>query len=346
MADPRGRGPLGGETNAPTIDPQTQARNRTSAPDDRKAPALPPDIFDVSRLLPVFAANGWTVGESFLRFWIAGKACVARLDPKLDKATISANTDNDCIRIYVLSWDWLLGRDRQGGFAEAKSAFRTFVDDRLFNDAACRQIVKTYGGRRGPFGTFLADGLGPEKFRDRIAEDQLQNLPVQVPHDLARLNDLVAALADFGYYAMYRGETIAADQFASRLKDLRPRLSSLNPSPSSLPESQQDTPLVETLRARYQALIVIDAVGVYAGDLYEFNGWQYLGNWDLKNQKVWGNRAYALDSWLFDGVTYGESVNVENATFRRYRDATGRGGDFLALSPIKLIAAKRLIPVP
>lgn len=346
MGENRGRGPIGTDINRPAIDPQTSSRSRNLAPGDRTHSAAAKtrsDYFDVERLLPVLAANGWTQGESFMRFWIQGGAHTAKGDPKKDnKATIGINVDDADMRVYTIPWTWLVGGDGGAGFPEATDALRNFVDQKLFNDKAKAEIVRTHGHRAGRFGQFLIDGLSPERFRARIRVDQIQSMSVSVPRDVGKLNDLVAALADFAYYAMYRGETIGSDQFEARIADLKKLAPSLGLGPG-----MEDEDLLALLKRLYRGLILVDAVGVYAGDIYEFGGWQYLGNWDLKANRVSGRWDFAVDSWFFDDLRYGgDTYNIENATFRKYRDKTGRGGDFLALTPIRLIPSRRLIPIP
>jgi hypothetical protein len=73
---------------------------------------------------------------------------------------------------------------------------------------------------------------------------------------------------------------------------------------------------------------------VYAGDIYEFNGKQYLATWNLKDNTV------ELSKWDYAWGTSDtddeEDLAITNETYNVYRSKTGMGGDFLALSPIKL----------
>ena len=206
----------------------------------------------------------------------------------------------------------------------------------MFNPAAVGQIKKSYGSKVGPFNQWLVDGLDGDRFRTKITDHQLQFVLVEDDEDdPAKFDDLKAALANFGYYAMYKGETIADSSFADRIASIKPFARDLLPGGVW----KTDAELVKLLEARFKAVVCVDSVGVYAGDIYEFNGWQYLGNWDLEKKTVSGNAAYAADSVLFNTVKYGwrnQIINVENQTFRDYRTATCKGGDFIALTPIKL----------
>lgn len=79
------------------------------------------------------------------------------------------------------------------------------------------------------------------------------------------------------------------------------------------------------------------------GDLYEFNGEQYLATWNIKDKKVFRSKADYLFSWQdFDDAT---DITVTNETYQIYRRKTGTGGDFMALTPIKLLGRKMLIPI-
>ena len=108
-------------------------------------------------------------------------------------------------------------------------------------------------------------------------------------------------------------------------------------------------------KSSLKSIVFVTHVAIYAGDIYEFEGWQYLGSWDIKNKKVIKSKLDALDTWtgyyprprrsagdLFSSNFY---VYVENETFRKYRKSTCKGGDFMAFTPIKLEDNPQLIPV-
>lgn len=338
-----GNGPLGSETNPGDVDSGTLAvaQHTASAPigscDPQKI-----DYFDVARLLPVLEAQSWTVGKAFMQFWIDGNACTAKNDPKLKKATISANASQKCVRSYPISWDWLLG------FKEAKDAYNTFVQDKLFNEAAVKQLIKTYGNRSGSFGDWLTERLKPAEIREHFAEHQIQKHQVEVERDITKLTDLTAALADFGFFAMYRGTNLPYTVFKEQMPRLRSILASSGLLPGNVALKSNDE-VAQWLAERYLAVMIVSDVGVFAADIYEFNGFQYLGNWDLETKTVWGGKAWAIDAWLMDDVRYGrrrQIINVENATFRRYREATCKGGDFMALTSIKMLPRSRAILIP
>jgi len=69
--------------------------------------------------------------------------------------------------------------------------------------------------------------------------------------------------------------------------------------------------------------VTIQTVGVYVMDSYDFNGSQDLGYWNDST-----NEASTWNPLVGDPVT--------NATFRSWRTANGRGGDFRVFSDIKV----------
>jgi hypothetical protein len=340
-----GVGPLGTSTNSPTLDAGTRARIQHNAPGDRmKADAGKPklDYFDVSRLLPVLDALGWNEGKRFMKFWIDGNACTAKTDPKKnDKATISVNLDNACMRVLTVKWDWLLG------FKEAKDPYDTFVRESLFNSAAIDELKKTYGRTPGKFGEFLKDGLKPEDFRGEIKNHQIQSMAVDVDAKPSRLNDETAAMANFGYFAIYRGQTFRVSELEKSKADLWPSLSKLGltpPGPFPLKE-KDEAAWIAGLKEKwknYESIIIVTAAGIYAGDIYEFGGSQYLGKWDLVKNTVGGSDWSAGWTRVYNSpAPDADVVDVENKLFRIYRDKTGKGGDFLVFTPIRLITFDR-----
>lgn len=83
---------------------------------------------------------------------------------------------------------------------------------------------------------------------------------------------------------------------------------------------------------------------MYAADLYEFNGDQYLATWNLKKNTV----EISLWDALFDASSDtddDEDLSITNKTFEIYRNKKKRGGDFLALTPIKLVESPFVVQV-
>ncbi|MCZ2134236.1 MAG: DUF6402 family protein [Burkholderiales bacterium] len=90
-------------------------------------------------------------------------------------------------------------------------------------------------------------------------------------------------------------------------------------------------------------VFVVDRVGIYLRDAYDFNDddWipQPLGIWNKQRCLSKTESAAFISSPL--AQIYYRSQGFEevfNATFRRWRDTTGRGGDFLVYSDVEWIA--------
>lgn len=71
--------------------------------------------------------------------------------------------------------------------------------------------------------------------------------------------------------------------------------------------------------------VTIDRVGIYVRDSFDFNGSQFLGFWNERTNSV--SVANPLSG-----------TAVFNGTYRDWRAANGRGGDFLVYSDVRAIA--------
>jgi len=255
------------------------------------------------------------------------------------------------VRIYTLEWNQLLtGRDK--GFDAARRGLQEVQDlGHLFSEAAQREILKTYGKKPGKFGEWLRDGLSPGEFFPKIRDHQLQRSKDVI--DATGLDDVGASLAKFFYYVFYKGETIPSAQFRSRLKDLRRSPSMLRrlnemrisidpPAPNDKKSAAKFEENLKNLE-KFKAVIIVEAVGIYLGDIFEFNGRQYLGTWNPTKLDVKASR--------WDAVRYSEPgpvkpdkdgwIVVGNETFRNYRSVTRKGGDFFVFTPVKLVQVDR-----
>ncbi len=280
---------------------------------------------------------GWTTGRNFMKFWADGRACVAHNTKNSGKATIGANVDNKCMRIYELDWKWLLS------FKLAAESLRKFQQQRIFNDVAKALISKQYGklhvnGKLSvPFNEWLRDGLPPKAFRSHIKDHQLQYWEVRPGvSDPGKFDDLIAALNNYAYYSMYQGDVYSGEEFR-KLKT--PPAINL---PGISPDLVKDA-LAKLGSGEYKAVVHVRNVGVYAGDMYEFNGSQYLATWNIVEHKVKSSVLDAAKPW--DDWDDPEDVKITNQTYQDYRAKTGNGGDFLALTPIQLTGQKLLVPV-
>ena len=296
-----------------------------------------PKYFDIKLLFPVLDHKGWTEGKNYMQFWAAGKACTALNDPNLKKATITANVSNACMRIYTVDWNWLLG------YKLAVDNYQIFIRQKVFNSAVIKLLSDKYGKLSQPgaksvkFNQWLTNNQAPDVYRKYITDHQIQHLKVSPGvDDPEKFDDLIAALNNFAYYAMYKGEVFNGSEFL-KLKTA-PNIN----LPGIAPKDTNDA-ISKLMSGEYKAVLYIGDVGVYMGDLYEFNGDQYLATWDIKNKKVFQSKIdYVFDGQDFDDPT---DITVTNETYQIYRRQTGTGGDFMALTPMKLLGFKRLIPI-
>ena len=79
------------------------------------------------------------------------------------------------------------------------------LNTKAFNPAARKGIAKTYGTTGGAFGDTLKDDLAPNDFFSLIKDHQLQYHFVESDTG-GSITDLTAALANFSFYSMYKGE--------------------------------------------------------------------------------------------------------------------------------------------
>lgn len=70
--------------------------------------------------------------------------------------------------------------------------------------------------------------------------------------------------------------------------------------------------------------VAVSEVAVYVRDSFDFNGEQFLGYWDDSDSSV----------GMFNPLS---GTGVNNSDFRAWRATTGRGGDFLVYSDLKIL---------
>lgn len=317
------------------------------------------DYFDITRLYPVLKANQWTEGEKFMKFWANCKAKTASVDPAKGKSTIGANIGKG-LSIYIMTWQWLQK------FAVAKTRYKQFFTQRASNEAVKRLLIRKYKDYASsqtliaPINPWLVDGLLPYQYTRYIKNEQLQFIQVNT-YELngGKFDDLVAALNGFNYFAFYKGFVLNGDAFrkakieeklnkekqniADHAGTGKPLSTPATDALAKLPKSVIKAVERQLESLAVKKLIVITHVGMYAGDIYEFNGTQYLATWNLKKNTVeislW-DRA-----WGTSDTDDENDLAITNETFQVYRTKTGQGGDFIALTPIKLVEHSLILPV-
>jgi hypothetical protein len=98
--------------------------------------------------------------------------------------------------------------------------------------------------------------------------------------------------------------------------------------------------------------ITVKRIGIMVGDYFDFDGYQPLGWWKLPDKVRMPTKWEGVK-----GVAYGHLTQdddgytwVENASYRKFRDDTGRGADFIVFSDVELVTLdaplKFSVPVP
>ncbi len=301
------------------------------------------NYFDIRKLFKVLDANKWIEGKNFMKFWAEGNAKVALVDQNKKKSTIGANVNNN-LRIYTVKWNWL------NQFTSANTKYKELFSSRIKNNAVKNLIKKKYGSLKKannisvPFNDWLIDNLAPSRYLSKIKQEQLQYINVN-PFDMngGKFNDLVAAVNGYNYFSFYKGMTINASAYRQKKLSESKALMYFGPILKDIPDKSLKEIEKYLKNPTIKSVIYISHVGVYAGDIYEFNGSQYLATWDIKKNTV------ELSKWDY---AFGTSdtdddsdLAITNETYNIYRKNTGKGGDFLALTPIKLTQYPIVIPV-
>ncbi|OMH28059.1 DUF6402 family protein [Motiliproteus sp. MSK22-1] len=317
------------------------------------------DYFDITELFPVLEAKGWKESKNLMDFWAKGTAKTAITAPGKDKSTIGDNI-NSGMRKYTISWKWL------NQFPNANKKYNALLKN-LDSKAVIRELKKTYGfstpysynsikqshAQIIPFNSWLVDSMQPDQYFKYIKDHQMQYQEVTPFEDNNyKLDDLVGALNNFNFYAFYKGHTINAIKYrenkalSKHERNTKPTKSDLLKTPSlfgEMPNFMHLNIKRHLENKQVKSVICVSHIGIYAGDIYEFNGPQYLGTWDTVNNKVFVSNWDAL--WGSSDTDDNKDLSITNETFRIYRDKKKMGGDFFAFSPIKLILKPLVIPI-
>ncbi len=252
------------------------------------------DYFFVRKIPQIMRNIGeeWEVAASFQERWLNG-----------EEKVLPSGVNNELFEaeptVALISLDWILqpSVDTDG---RAQGAFNQLTDvNYLFSENARDELAERLNGRLEdePIGTVINFGVEQEGV-DALRSQQTQFSPVITKPDspfdfldlvsaptnfeLTPLDPLLGALGDFSFYAIPIGEAEKVSNDAIR--------------------------------------VTATGVGIYALDIFEFNGFQYLGTWDEPNQ----------------ASIFPENDNlVYNSTYRGYRDQTGLGQDFVVISTVE-----------
>jgi uncharacterized protein DUF6402 len=199
-------------------------------------------------------------------------------------------------------------------FPRARKLFDKMVSERIWSNRLAKAQIETMlrnkgllaGGQRS-FGNFNASVALLDK-------DYINHRAVG---GLLDFDDLRAALGDF---------------------DLRVLVSGVvGPLPPPPPKPQPDAGAAPAAApaAPPGFKVEIREVGIYVRDSFDFEGFQYLGAWsdDPMDFSPMPGPVSEIDVFI-DAPNY---TPVFNLSFRKWRERTGRGGDFLIFSDIKRV---------
>jgi hypothetical protein len=226
--------------------------------------------------------EAWDVPASFQERWLNGKETI--VEPPPNEAAFEANPT-----IEPISLEWIL-QDNVDTDNRAQKAFDRLTDvNYLFNDAGSNVLARKLNEslKDEPVGTvinFGVEGTSAEALSNR--QTQLSPVVTQpsVPptnFELTPLDPLLGALGNFSFYAIPIGE-------AEKLSN-------------------------DEIR------VTATGVDIYALDVFEFGGDQFLGFWNPPDE---ASRSDILGTYVSNG-TYGD-----------YREQTGLGEDFITLSNV------------
>jgi uncharacterized protein DUF6402 len=255
--------------------------------------------------------ENWPVAAALMRRWFAGEAVKVTASEKnglVPMSTLPASMLDE----QILTMTWALQ------FERVREAYQTLTTQKWHDPAAIRQLavqLKRYMSSDGSQAN--KDGQG-WRFGDLAQPAKIVAQTSQV--NTITVGHVIGPLDDF-YGAIGRGSlNVAITGKVSRL-------------------------------ANGSLRIVIDALGVYLSDSYDFNGDQPLGVWtqngldrnlfdELIGSFTKGFPPIAVnadEAGTSGGADPKKRFAVSNAVFEGYRDLSGRGGDFIVVSDVKVM---------
>lgn len=252
------------------------------------------DYFFVRKIPQIMRNIGeeWDVAANFQVRWLNNEATI--VESPLNQDAFNANPNTSSISI-----DWIL-QDSVDTDNRAQEAFDQLTDvDYLFSDAGRDVLAGKLNERLEdePVGTvieFGVEGTSAEALDSQQTQlssvvtqpdspfDLLDLISAPTAFDLTPIDPLLGALGDFSFYAIPIGEAEKVSNDEIR--------------------------------------VTATGVGIYALDIFEFSGFQYLGYWDEPNEAS-----------RFPDIG---GTPVFNSTYRDYREQTGLGEDFIIVSNV------------
>jgi hypothetical protein len=205
--------------------------------------------------------------------------------------------------LSIIKMDWVLS------FGRAKKVYQEILDDEIWVNAAAKAEIKTMLDRTIGLPVGMRVKFAPQTgLMDQVDEDYINHRAVDgVEH---RIDGLDAALGRFDLRVLVAGTV----------------------EPGTLDKLAAATSPYDVYPHRQEAQIVnITDVGVYVADSYDFDGQQALGIWNEDNNSA------SMNYLMANEFARGREANqyVGNYSFREWRKANNRGGDFRVFSDIK-----------
>jgi hypothetical protein len=255
--------------------------------------------------------ENWPIAAASMRRWFAKPANTMSMDVKTGKTPMDMLPGN-LLETEILTMDWALG------FSRVQIAYNTLITEKWNNPAAIGQMgVRVRAAIAAGAGANVKPGK-PWRFGNLAAATPAVDRMSQV--NFIVVGDLRDPLDDF-YGAVGKGTLNVA----------------VAGSVTSLPGGKLS--------------LVVDTLGVYLRDTYDFVGQQKLGVWTEKG----------IDrSTLDEAVNYyisqyppiaieppdpktapkddpDKRYSVSNADFNRYRDKFSLGADFVSVSDVRTV---------
>jgi uncharacterized Zn-binding protein involved in type VI secretion len=245
----------------------------------------------------------WNEGAMLLERWLDGKASTDREAVPPETKIISMD--------YVLSFmyarskfDRSLDPNDNALDTESRSIRSLFWFDDSTKRAIGNKLNENHLLRDVPTQFNFID-LPPNELRSGAVHNQPVSIAGEKRYDATfpnmdtiRLNSIDASLGSYAFYYNVAG------------------------SVQPLPDGKHE--------------IRIDEVGIYVHDSFDFEGFQYLGHWDVDTNSVSiGLASYigSLDQQDIESpLTSG--CKITNAKFRSWREATGHGQDFYIVTDV------------
>jgi len=277
------------------------------------------ETFKVTDLPFIMQRQGWEVGAALMNEWFSRKGFFRTLERVKEEVPFRGYGPNN-INSSIVTMDWLLSFDRFKNKLDELLAYehKEIVGMPLFATQAS-QLALIYklhtqgliSNQPCAYNPAPRPAIFHEQHwqHQRILFDSIgsRSLLQRLRHDCI-YDDADAALGNFSIHLASSGRVI--------------------------PSARSNT---KTWQVRIQTL------HVYLKDSYDFDKFQYLGNWALHASPGLNThwRKGLLGSLPLLKNCPKDYVAVFNSDFRAYRNATNWGGDFLIFSDVKTIPLKK-----